>query len=150
MYKCNVIIILWECNFIFLYCIILLICVSFSELLSACFLLYTLHASCICIYSYTAKIKSRIHLKNICYHSVQDPLSSHLLSRNIGCELSQGFWGCDANVWEGLPVFIFISSWKWRQHGSLKYWYPTTSLHSVTTQKTLTWIFTAIKTSYLT
>jgi len=29
--------------------------------------------------------------------------------------------------------------WRWRQH-DLKCWYPTTSLHSVITQKTTTWI----------
>jgi len=29
--------------------------------------------------------------------------------------------------------------WRWRQHGPLKHWYLTTTLHSVTTQKTLTW-----------
>jgi hypothetical protein len=27
---------------------------------------------------------------------------------------------------------------KWRQHGPLKHWYPTITLHSVTTQKTVT------------
>jgi hypothetical protein len=26
--------------------------------------------------------------------------------------------------------------WRWRQHGPLKCWYPTTTLHDVTTQKT--------------
>jgi hypothetical protein len=31
--------------------------------------------------------------------------------------------------------------WRWRQLGPPKRWYPTTTLHSVTTQKT-TWIFT--------
>jgi len=31
---------------------------------------------------------------------------------------------------------------RWRQHGPLKRRYPTTTLHSVTTQKTSTWIFT--------
>jgi hypothetical protein len=30
--------------------------------------------------------------------------------------------------------------WRWRQHGPLKCWYPTTTLHGITTQKTLsTW-----------
>jgi hypothetical protein len=28
--------------------------------------------------------------------------------------------------------------WRWRQHGSLKRWYPTTTLHGVTSQKTST------------
>jgi len=31
--------------------------------------------------------------------------------------------------------------WRWKQPGSLKHWYSTTALHSVTTQKTLTWIY---------
>jgi hypothetical protein len=29
--------------------------------------------------------------------------------------------------------------WRWRQHGPLKRWYPTTRLHSVTIQKAQTW-----------
>jgi len=37
----------------------------------------------------------------------------------------------------------------WRQHGPLKCWYPTTTVHGITTHKNLTWIFTAMKTSYL-
>jgi hypothetical protein len=41
--------------------------------------------------------------------------------------------------------------WKnsWKQHGLLKRWYHTTTPHGVTTQKTSTWIFTAVKVSYL-
>jgi hypothetical protein len=35
--------------------------------------------------------------------------------------------------------------WRWRQHGSLKCWYPTTKLHSATSQKTSSWIFAAWK-----
>jgi len=42
------------------------------------------------------------------------------------------------------------SSWRWRQHGLLKQWYPTTTQHGITTQKTSTWIFTAVKASNLT
>jgi len=30
------------------------------------------------------------------------------------------------------------SSCRWRWHGPLKHWYPTTTLHSITTQK-MTW-----------
>jgi len=33
----------------------------------------------------------------------------------------------------------FTSPYRWRQQGPLKWWYPTTTLHSVTTQKTSTW-----------
>jgi hypothetical protein len=29
--------------------------------------------------------------------------------------------------------------WRWRQHGPPKRWYPTTTFHGVTTQKTSTW-----------
>jgi hypothetical protein len=36
------------------------------------------------------------------------------------------------------------SPWRWRQHGPPKRWYLTTSLHGVITQKTTTWIFTAV------
>jgi hypothetical protein len=38
---------------------------------------------------------------------------------------------------------------RWRQHGPLKRRYPTTTLHGVTTQKTSTRIFTAVKASNL-
>jgi len=31
------------------------------------------------------------------------------------------------------------SGWRWRQHGPPKCWHPTATLHSVTTQKTLSW-----------
>jgi len=34
---------------------------------------------------------------------------------------------------------INASPSRWRQYGSLKIWYPTTSLHGVTTQKK-TWV----------
>jgi hypothetical protein len=34
-----------------------------------------------------------------------------------------------------------------RQHGPPKRWYPTTTLHSVTSQKASTWILTVVKTS---
>jgi len=30
---------------------------------------------------------------------------------------------------------VGYQSLRWRQHGPLKHWYPTTTLHSVTTQK---------------
>jgi hypothetical protein len=41
-----------------------------------------------------------------------------------------------------------ISPWRQRQQGCSKHWYPTT-LTCITTQKTSTWIFTALKTSNL-
>jgi len=39
-------------------------------------------------------------------------------------------------------VIPVTSPWRWRQHGTMKWWYPTTSVHSITTQKTLTWNIT--------
>jgi hypothetical protein len=36
------------------------------------------------------------------------------------------------------PTSIFRVKWGWRQIGSTKRWYPTTLLHDVTTQKTMT------------
>jgi hypothetical protein len=33
-------------------------------------------------------------------------------------------------------IILFASSWRWRQHGPPKRWYPNTTLHDVTTQKT--------------
>jgi hypothetical protein len=40
-----------------------------------------------------------------------------------------------------------LPPWRWRQHGPLKCWYPTTTLHSVTTQKIETLNITAVKAS---
>jgi hypothetical protein len=34
----------------------------------------------------------------------------------------------------------FTSPWRWRQQGRPKLWYPTSTLHGVTTQKTSVWI----------
>jgi hypothetical protein len=42
---------------------------------------------------------------------------------------------------------MLYQPWRWRQHGYLKGWYPTTTLHGVTTQKTSTWNITAVKAS---
>jgi hypothetical protein len=39
-----------------------------------------------------------------------------------------------------VEVFQIMMSWRWRQHGPPKHWYPTISLHGVTIQKTTTWI----------
>jgi hypothetical protein len=59
---------------------------------------------------------------------------------------SSGLWQrvvmwWDTNVSEGHAASIFTSLWKWRQHGHPKCWFPTTSPHPVTTQKTSTWFF---------
>jgi len=38
-----------------------------------------------------------------------------------------------------LPQQYMVSQpWRWRHHGTPKRWYPTTTLHGVTTQKTST------------
>jgi len=48
-------------------------------------------------------------------------------------------------------LYKFRSSpWRWRHQGPSKHWYPTTTLHGVTTQKTSPWIFTVMKTSNFT
>jgi hypothetical protein len=49
------------------------------------------------------------------------------------------------------PSETFVSyritlPWRWKQQVPPKHWYPTTSLHSVTAQKTAAWIFIAMKT----
>jgi hypothetical protein len=41
----------------------------------------------------------------------------------------------------------FMLPWRQRQQDCPKHWYPTATLHIITTQKTSTWIFTAVKTS---
>jgi len=38
---------------------------------------------------------------------------------------------------------------RWRQHVPLKQWHPTTTIHGITMQKNLTWIFIAERTSNL-
>jgi len=39
----------------------------------------------------------------------------------------------------GGPCCLHLHSpWRWKQHASSKRWYPTTTLHGVTTQKTWT------------
>jgi hypothetical protein len=52
----------------------------------------------------------------------------------------------DTTVSANLPASIFRVTWRWRQDGSPKRWYPTAALEAVTTQKTWTCIFTAVKT----
>jgi len=37
-------------------------------------------------------------------------------------------------------VVVVTSLWRWRQHEPLKHWYPSTTLHSITTQKNSTWL----------
>jgi len=35
--------------------------------------------------------------------------------------------------------FKSSSEWRWRQDGPMKCWYLTTTLHSITNQKTMIW-----------
>jgi len=39
-----------------------------------------------------------------------------------------------------VEVFWLVTPRRWRQQGPPKRWYPTTTLHGITTQKTMTWI----------
>jgi len=51
----------------------------------------------------------------------------------------------------GCPCCLHLqasSTWRWRQHGPPKCWYPTAALYSVTTQKTI-WNIIAVKASKL-
>jgi len=57
-------------------------------------------------------------------------------------------WSCSR-----IPTFwrtLLPLGWRQTHQGPLKQWYYTTTLHSITTQKTCVWIFTAAKTSNLT
>jgi hypothetical protein len=48
------------------------------------------------------------------------------------------------NSWLCGSLRRVLQSWRRKQHGSPKRWYPTTTLHAATTQKTTTCIFTAV------
>jgi hypothetical protein len=57
--------------------------------------------------------------------------------------------GGSADLWNvGILPQLYTASQprRWGQYVPLKRWYPTTALHGVTTQKTSTWDFTAVKT----
>jgi hypothetical protein len=60
------------------------------------------------------------------------------------CDVEVGY-----NVSEVQAVSIIKMNSRWRQYGPLKRCYPATTLHGVTIQKTLTSVFTAVKTSNL-
>jgi hypothetical protein len=87
---------------------------------------------------------------------LQISLPSHTSS--TGCQttlfpLATGWQHLPPTCTQGLyqcPLFPLpvTSLWIWRQHGHLKH-YPTTTLHGVTTQKTSTQIFTAMKPQIL-
>jgi hypothetical protein len=78
----------------------------------------------------------------------------------VGCKGGMEIWNkgllsCDTMQYCGtIPMFqstllLPSSPWRWRQYRPLKHWYPTTTLHSITTQKTSTWNITAVKASKL-
>jgi len=51
-----------------------------------------------------------------------------------------------AVLWVVTPCSVVVGRQhfrRWRQHGCLKHWYPTTTLHGDKIYKTSTWIFTA-------
>jgi hypothetical protein len=56
-----------------------------------------------------------------------------------------------SGLWLRVSVVVRYhpSPWRWRDHGPLKHWCPTTTLHGVTTQNTSTWNITAMKASRL-
>jgi len=49
------------------------------------------------------------------------------------------FWGFHDSDVSSPGLLDCASRWRWRHHGSLKPWCPTTALHGITTQRTLTW-----------
>jgi hypothetical protein len=66
---------------------------------------------------------------------------------------TQGLLGCEAMLCCG-RIQIFQSSmlppsspWIWRQHGTMKCWYPTTTPHGVTSHNTLMWNVITVKAS---
>jgi len=65
-------------------------------------------------------------------------------SSQLWCHVVMWFY---TSVSEDYAASIFTSLWRWRQHGPPKCLYPT-SLHSVTTLQTATWVITG-KTSSL-
>jgi len=42
-------------------------------------------------------------------------------------------------LWAMKPGSDDFLYWRWRQHGPPKRWYPATSIHGVTTQRTDIW-----------
>jgi len=92
---------------------------------------------------------------------VSQDISKYIKQIKLGRNLRL-LWQWRFNLWSGLwhhivmwqdtivsddhAASMFRANWRWRQHGPLNRWYPTTSLLSITTQQTTTWIFTAMKT----
>jgi hypothetical protein len=58
-------------------------------------------------------------------------------------------WLIPVKVFWVVTLYSFAVGYKhfkglWRQKGHPKHWYPTATLHGITTQMTWTWIFTAV------
>jgi hypothetical protein len=66
---------------------------------------------------------------------------THMILRVL--RLSRRWWFMSRSFWVVTPYSVavgyqrFGQPWRWRQPSRLKRWYPTTSLHSVATQKDL-------------
>jgi len=70
--------------------------------------------------------------RNICIYKSQ----CEFWSSYRGDVSTRGFLGCDVGPTFQRSLLPPCSAWRWRQHGPLSRWYPTTALHGVTTQKT--------------
>jgi len=94
-------------------------------------------------------------------HACWSSLKSRLLERNYiclyhSCKVMVCDWNQKFSTVSGYPNFIPRNVWKESNHflccvvlWTSETWYPTTTLHSITTQNTSTWIFTALKASNL-
>jgi hypothetical protein len=91
----------------------------------------------------------------VCGFTYNSPFitASRILLRLIRCTCLHPFVPgvphmCSSFLISSLWI-LFHSSWRWRQQGPPKNWYPTTSLYDVRTQKTPNWTFTVVKISNL-
>jgi hypothetical protein len=74
--------------------------------------------------------------------------SETLMSYHINTRRQKWRWGqqCSPKRWYPTTLHGVTTQWRWRQQGSPKRWYLTATLHGVTTHKTWTWIFIAVRT----
>jgi hypothetical protein len=49
-----------------------------------------------------------------------------------------------------VTLYSVLVGWRWRQYGPLKHWYPTTTVHSITTQNSNLGHRTSLKSRYIT
>jgi hypothetical protein len=87
----------------------------------------------------------------VSYHNPEDGGSMDLWNGGI---LPQHYtasqprkWGQHGPLkrWYPTTTIHDVTAWRWRQHGPLKLWYPTKTLSGVTTQKTSIWYTTALR-----